>query len=482
MLENLEPKKLFYYFEKISDIPRGSGNEKAVSDYIVAFAQDKGFYVYQDDLCNVIVKKPGTVGYENSAPVIIQGHLDMVCEKNKNSTHDFLNDGLELVREGDIIRANGTTLGADNGVAVAVALALLDSTDIAHPPLEVLLTSGEETTMVGAMGIDATKFTGQRMINIDNDAYGEVLTCCAGGAKANIILPVQFESTPSDMEFFTVFVEGLHGGHSGTDIHLQRANALKLMGRTLLALKNTCDASLASIFSGMQDNAIPREAEAVVGVRKPLEGETFETIERLRDTIKAEYSETDPGVNIRIERALSIPGKVFTNESFCKTIQIITLMPCGIENMHPNISGLVETSNNLGVVKQLEDSILFSCAVRSSVASRKVNLLNTLTVLAETVGAQFASLGEYPAWEYNPKSELREIARNVYKTIHNEEMRISAIHAGLECGVLEQKLPGVDIIAIGANLKHAHTPQEELSVSSFRALWGYVVELLKNLV
>lgn len=481
MLEGIEPNGVFYFFEEISKIPRGSGNERAISDYMVNFAQSRGLECIQDKANNILIRKAGTQGYENSPILIIQGHIDMVCEKNSGTIHDFLCDPLKLRIDGDFISAEGTTLGADNGIAIAYALALLDSNTIPHPPLEIIMTTDEEVGMGGAAAFDTTQLKGRRFINIDTEEEGKLLVSCCGGVRATITLPVKRVESPVWGIPYIINIKGLKGGHSGADIHLQRANANKLMGRTLLALTEVYDVKIASVNGGSMDNAICRETEAVVLVKsEDIEGIT-KLISDCEKTYLHEYKNCDKGITVKFERLNESVVNVFDDSTAKNVVDILILIPYGVVTMSLDIKGLVESSTNLGIVKTTEDSINFASAVRSCVASKKYVIYNQLKQLAHITGGELSARGDYPAWEFNPQSELLDIFKNVYKNMYGVEAEVEAIHAGLECGLFGERVKGMDMISMGPNMFDVHTPDERLSISSTGRVWEFLKEVLKSM-
>ena len=480
VLGHLEPSKLFTYFEELTRIPRGSGNEKEVSDYLVKFAKDRNLEVYQDNALNVLIKKPGTQGYENSPAVIIQGHMDMVNEKNKDTVHDFDKDPLKLRVVDDYIYASGTTLGADNGIAVAMGMALLDSNDIPHPPIEVLVTSEEETGMGGAMNLDTSHIDGSLLINIDSEEEGTLLVSCAGGVRVRHVLPLEWTSNENSASY-EIQIRGLKGGHSGMEIIKGRGNSNKIMGRLLFELSKTLNFNLAEVSGGSKMNAIPREADALISITNTELSTLEKFIKEFEATLKAELRAVDPDISISLVKVEKNLESVLTPDCLQKVISSLVLMPNGIQTMSADIEGLVESSTNVGVVTFTKETLTCESAVRSSVKSLKYYILNQMKTLASTVGGNLEYDSDYPEWEYNPTSTLRDTFKAVYQKLYNKEVHISAIHAGLECGLLKEKLPNLDMISLGPNLYDVHTPDEHLSISSTQRIWEYLKEVLKEL-
>ncbi|KYH34726.1 cytosol non-specific dipeptidase [Clostridium tepidiprofundi DSM 19306] len=480
-LKNLNSYEAFKYFKEMNQIPRGSGNEKAVSDWLVAFAKKHNLEVIQDEALNVIIKKPGTKGYENAPTVILQGHMDMVCEKNLDTVHDFEKDPIKFIVDGDFLRADGTTLGADDGIAVAFCLAILASDDIPHPPLEVLITTEEETGMGGAIAVDPKNLSGRYLINIDSEEEGKLLVSCAGGVRELIKLPIKWEDAPYDYVTYLVKIRGLKGGHSGMEINKYRGNSNKLMARFLNDLESAIDFKVASLNGGAKMNAIPREFDAVILVKDENKVALEEKVKEWNAIFKNELQAQDPDVSLTFEEHERVT-KVFSDETASKAIMTLLIIPNGIQTMSMAIEGLVESSTNIGVVTTEEDKIVFESALRSSVKTLKYEIAERGKAIAKLVGAEIEFLSDYPEWQYNPDSKLREICLKVYKDMYGKDAQIDAIHAGLECGLLGDKFNGqLDMISMGPNLYDVHTPDEHLSISSAERMWNYLIEVLKEI-
>lgn len=476
--KDLEPKKVFHFFEEICGIPHGSGNMKAISDYCVAFAGERDLTCYQDEHYNVIICKPGTTGYEESEPIIIQGHLDMVCEKDADTVIDFQNQGLELYVDGDFLKAKGTTLGGDDGIAVAYALALLDSDDISHPPLEIVLTVDEEVGMLGADSIDLSMLKGKRLLNIDSDEEGIFLASCAGGLRADCRIPVSFREVSGIR--YELKVHGLLGGHSGSEIHKERANAIITAGRILKALQDEVGICVEALQGGLMDNAIPREVTCTLIAESEQEPLLIETVKKWEAVLQKEYKASDPDIALSLTKAEEGNYQVLDQHSMLKILLFLRNIPYGIRNMSMDIPGLVETSLNPGIMKLKDDEFQASFSVRSSVTSRKYDVLDQLCFLTEFLGGEISSSGDYPAWEYRAESEMRNIMMDTYRDLFGKEPQIQAIHAGLECGILSGKIEGLDCISFGPANFDIHTPQERLSISSVERVWRLLVEFLRR--
>lgn len=476
--ENLEPKKVFRFFEEICAIPHGSGNTKAISDYCVSFAKERGLKYLQDETNNVIIFKDGTEGYEHSEPVILQGHMDMVCEKESDCAIDFKKDGLSLYIDGDFLKARGTTLGGDDGIAMAYAFALLDSSDIAHPPLEVVLTVDEETGMEGAKAIDVSMLKGRKLLNIDSDDEGIFLAGCAGGLRADCVIPVSRKEAAGVR--FELTLHGLKGGHSGGEIHKERANAIAVIGRVLKGLLEETDLKLCALEGGMMDNAIPREASAVLLVEKEHVQALKEACLTWDEILKKEYCAADPDITLTLKEVGEGSGPALDAASLIKILFFLRNMPVGIQHMSMDIEGLVETSLNPGILKLHEDAFQLSFSVRSNVTSRKYEVTDRLTFLTEFLGGEITTHGDYPAWEYKAESDMRRLIADCYQELFSEEPKLQVIHAGLECGILSGKLEGLDCVSFGPNNHDIHTPKERLSISSTERVWRLLVEFLRR--
>lgn len=479
-LENLKISKVLKHFETISKIPRGSGNEKEISDYLINFAKNLGLEAIQDKALNVIIKKPASKGYENAPTVIIQGHLDMVCEKNKDTIHDFLKDPIELVVKGDYIYANGTTLGADDGIAVAYAMALLEDNTIEHPNLEILLTTDEETGMTGAMAISKENINGKILINIDTEEEGYLLVSCAGGIRTKSSIKVERENI-NDEKLYTISIRDLKGGHSGTEINKERGNSNKLMGRFLMDCLEEIKISLVSIEGGSKNNAIPREADSVIAINECDKDKLFKLVKNWNEIFKKELEGKDEGVTLSVTENKEDIKTKFTKEATEKTIKLLYLYPNGVNTMSKNIENLTESSTNLGIVKTTEEYVEFDSAVRSSVMTLRDDIVRKIEEITKLIGGEFESNAGYPAWEYKKESKIRDICEKVYKDMTGKEPIVYAIHAGVECGLFEEKLGNLDMISFGPDIRDAHTPSENLSISSTENVWYYLLEVLKNI-
>ena len=481
MLEQLKPQKVFSYFEKICQIPHGSGNTKKISDFIVSFAKERGLDTYQDEYDNVIVYKPGVAAGKDKAPVIIQGHIDMVCEKNfeTNSRFDFENDPLELRVMDDYIFAKGTTLGGDNGVAVAYMMALIDDNEHPMPPLECVFTADEEIGMIGANHLDFSKLTGKRLINVDNQTEGEFLTSCAGGQKSSCVVPVRFVERIGIK--YDVVVCGLLGGHSGTEINKYRGNANLIMGRLLNYIGTKMYFDLITINGGLQDNAIPRECKAEILVNEADTDKLEDLISEFEATMKNEYRKIETDLTVYCINNDELKTKVLTPKTKERVVFLLMTLPDGVQKMSPDDDRLVQTSCNIGIIKMHKDSFEVILSLRSSVKSEKEALSAKIQYLTETIGGKYISSGAYPAWEYDEKAVLRNIFIEKYEALFNKKATVCGLHAGLETGIFFENIKGIDIAVVGPDVEDIHTPKERLCVSSTERVWKLLTEVLSDL-
>lgn len=432
----------------------------------------------------MIIFKDGTPGYEASAPVMLQGHMDMVCEKGKDCNIDFERDGLELVLKDGIISANGTTLGGDDGIAVAYALAILDSSDIPHPPLEAVFTVDEEIGMLGAAAIDCSPLKSKIMLNLDSEDEGYLLVSCAGGVTAASHIPVSFIPA-ADKTLMSINISGLLGGHSGVEIDKNRANANILFGRILYTLNRKLSFNLVSIEGGLKDNAIVKTAVAVIAVNESDIQTVKDCVSHMEDLFKHEYVVSDPDIKVAAEitdsSSEAAANDMMDNISTNRVIAALVNMPYGIQGMSSNIKGLVESSLNLGILKTTDTEVVLSYCVRSSIASRKQEMLDKITSLTELLSGYVTLTGDYPAWEYRQDSPLRDLMKDIFTEQYGREPVIQALHAGVECGLFAGKIPDLDCVSFGPDMKDIHTTNESMDVESVKRTWEYTLEILKRL-
>lgn len=475
-LANLKPEKVFEFFEELSSIPRGSGNMKKIADYCVSFAEERGLRVLRDEADNVVIFKNGTKGYENAEAVILQGHLDMVCQKTEESEIDFLSDGLDLFVDGDFVKARGTTLGADNGIAVAMVLAILDSDEYAHPSLEAVFTTDEEIGMIGALQLDMSVLRGKKMINLDAEEDGILTVSCAGGSDFVITAPLtEKEKTGTRID---IALKGLKGGHSGVEINDGRVNADILAGRFLNHMKNSASFDLISVDGGDKGNAIPNICRiSVLTDNKAL---FADEAEKYLEIIKKEISEREPNFEYYVNDGGEQTEKVLDEEIKDKIIFALVSAPCGVVEMSKEIENLVETSLNLGILKTEEEKIVLHFTLRSNKKSALTFLEEKLEAFSAFLGFETETFGHYPAWEYKEDSALRQIYKKCFEQQNGYEPRFEAIHAGLECGVFASGVENLDCVAMGPELSDVHTVDEKLSVSSTERTFSLVVKMLEN--
>ena len=475
-LAGLEPASVFGYFEEICSIPHGSGNTKMISDYLVSFAKEHGLRYIQDELNNVIIFQNGTCGMEDHEPVILQGHMDMVCEKDAACPIDMAVEGLDVTHDGYCVSAKGTTLGGDDGIALAYAMALMADTTIPHPPLEVIITVDEETGMYGAAGIDLSMLKGKKLINLDSEDEGVFTVSCAGGCRATIALNVERRAVYGPC--IRLAVDGLQGGHSGAEIHKNRANANKVMGEFMSRIQKLMPLCLTNLSGGSKDNAIPRSCQATM-VAMGINLQRINTIaEELQAEIREQYDE--PEVTIQAFDVDALGGNGLSTESTAKIIGLLCAAPNGVQKMSDDIPGLVQTSLNLGIAK-LGERFTATFSVRSSVNTEKLELLEQLKKLCEFYEGVYTEKGDYPAWEYKKDSDLRDTMVKVYTEMYGKAPEVLAIHAGLECGLLGEKIPGLDCVSVGPQMHDIHTSRERLEIASTRRTWNFLLEVLKAL-
>ena len=475
-LAGLNPASVFGFFEEICGIPHGSRNTKAISDYLVDFAKARNLRYIQDEVNNVIIFQNGTCGYEDHDLVILQGHMDMVCEKDASCPLNMETDGLDVMHDGAYVFAKGTTLGADNGIAVAYALALLDDTTIPHPPLEVVITVDEEIGLLGAAAIDLSELKGRLLLNLDSEDEGVFTVSCAGGATATIALDAPRRAVYGPC--IRLVVDGLQGGHSGAEIHKNRANANKVMGEFLSRIQMIMPLCLTSFAGGSKDNAIPRSCQ----VNAVAMGINLERINGIAEQLQAEVRETydEPDATVQAFDLDALGGNALSTELTAKVIGLLCSVPNGVQAMSEEMPGLVQTSLNLGIAK-LGNAMKMTFSVRSSVDHEKQELLNKLQELADFYGGSYSQMGEYPAWEYKADSKLRTVMVDTYTRMYKKEPEVVAIHAGLECGLLGEKIPGLDCVSIGPQMYDIHTSREKLSIISTERTWEFLLEVLKAL-
>lgn len=478
VLQNLEPASVFHYFEEICAIPHTSYHEKELSDYCVAFAKEHNLAYEQDDMGNVLIIVPPTSGYEEVAPIILQGHLDMVGDKVSDCPLDLEKDGIEVVVDGDFVRANGTTLGADNGIAVAYALAVAAADDIAHPRLEIVLTVSEEVGLLGATDMDLSSCQAKRMLNIDSEAEGIFTAGCAGGMRAGSTIPV--ERVMKKGYDCTLTLTGFLGGHSGIDINRGRANAITMMGRVLYTISKTVSFGILEMTGGSKENVIAKESKAELVVPANQLEDMKAAIAAMQEQISSEYGTADPDIRLvfDVDDSEEEIELVLAGNSQERVLAMLNLIPNGVQTMSADLPGLVETSLNTGVLSLTEDELKLGTSIRSSVSSAKTALGQKVEQLANTLGGVVEFGGDYPAWPYARNSELRDLCIRVYEEQYGKKPEVELLHAGLECGIFSDKIPGLDCISFGPDLFDVHTPNEKMSISSVQRVWEFVKAVL----
>ncbi len=480
-VEHEKTKEILKWFAEISKIPRCSKNESAICRWLVNWAKENHFDVKTDRVNNVLIKVPGSPGYENSSTVVIQGHLDMVCEKTPDSGHDFSKDPIKFVYDGDWLTADKTTLGADNGIAVAAAMTLALDKKTPHPPLELLFTVDEETGLTGASALEPGFINGQVLINLDSEDEGYFTVGCAGGVNTNLSIPFPVMDVPADEQLMKITGGGMKGGHSGIDINKEKANAIKIMTQTLHLIRQTVDIRLADIFGGTAHNAIPRDIEAFIFVPAHACEKVKTITAEAQETFRTEFKNTDPDLHIKAEESQEKYRQALTVEETHKIIDFITVIPHGVAAMSTDIEGLVETSNNLARLRTENGQLKILTSQRSSLISRLNALTNRIEAVARLAGGEGRSGDGYPPWQPNMDSPLLAKSLKIYEKLFNKKPRVEVIHAGLECGIIGDKNPGMDMISIGPTLKFPHSPDEKILIPTIGMVWNFVAELLKEL-
>ena len=475
VIKGREPKRAFEIFEDLCTIPHGSGNEKGIADYIEKFATERGLFILRDSTGNVFLRKNATEGYENTAPIMLQGHMDMVCEKNSDSTHDFLRDGLTLKVIDGMLWADGTTLGADNGIAVAMMLALLETDE--HPTLECLFTVEEETGLAGAKGFDCSPVTAKKMINLDSEEDWQITAGCAGGCRTEVDFKYNAKKIPEGYTSVDVSVTGLSGGHSGAEIHCGKTNAIIAMGRLLGAAYEKQSFNIISITCNGKDNAIARECFATVATHdaKLFEAAVIAEGERIRPELSAD----DEGFKVSVNKRASA-DKMLDDKTTEKLISLLVTVKTGVLKKSNQIRGLVEYSRNVGVVETDGEKIKLTFSSRSSIEAQLDLSCREMNMLCKALGAECHHYARYPGWEYAPVSPLRDAYASAFKKLYGKELTVGVIHAGLECGILSSKMSGMDIISIGPNMHDIHSPDEHLDLDSCERVWNALLETIKK--
>jgi dipeptidase D len=478
-IENLEPKLVWKHFDEIRKIPRCSKHEEKIREYIVNFAKKQGLKTKIDGVGNVVIAKPATAGMQNKPIIILQGHMDMVCEKNSDITFDFSKDPIQLKINGDLLTANGTTLGADNGIGLAISLAILEDNKIRHGPIESLYTVDEETGLTGAFAMKSDMLTGKIMLNLDSEDFGVLTVGCAGGGDSNIELPLKMQPVISGADNLLIKVSGLRGGHSGVDIHEQRGNAIKLLTRLLWKTSQNIPFFIFDIKGGDKHNAIPREAYAKISVDKKDKPAFLTAIKAEEKDILEEINPIDP--NFKVDVTSCDQAKITLDvTSQAKLLNLLHGLPHGVHLMNYDIKTLVDTSTNLATVSLKENKATIGMSSRSPMKSELQDMRNRIKAIASLAGANVTEGSSYPGWKPDLQSKILALSKKIFKEMFKAEPKIEAIHAGLECGIIGEKFPGMDMISIGPTLKNPHSPEEQLHISTVDKFYKYLLKILES--
>lgn len=480
-LNGLEPGKLWEHFGKICEIPHCSWNEEELGEYLMTFAKEKNLEAEKDAAGNVVIRVPATEGHENAPVIVLQGHLDMVGEKNSDVEHNFDKDPIQTEIDGDWLTARGTTLGADNGVGVAAALALVDEENVVHGPLEILSTVSEEVGLIGAGKLQPDFLKGRILMNLDSEEIGEVYIGCAGGGDSVLKLPVEETDPPADSKGVSIKITGLRGGHSGIDIIEQRGNAIKILVRILSRILSEKSISIVSFEGGKMRNAIPREAVAITAVQGADIGDIEGIAQDEIKTIAMELGGREKELKVVIESMDEVPAKIMTQESQKTLIDLLVALPHGIEAMNYDIEGLVETSNNLATIKIEDGMAVIGTSTRSSIISALNALSARIGAVARLAGAEVEERDPYPGWMPNLESKILAVVKDVHKREFGKEPEMKAIHAGLECGIIGEKFPGMDMVSFGPWIEHPHSPEERVNIPSVKTFWKLLTAVLKEM-
>jgi len=479
-LTDLQPEALWRHFHGITQVPRPSKKEEKILAYLKKIIAELGYDYEQDETGNIVVRKPATPGYENAPTVLIQGHVDMVCEKNKGTEHDFDNDPIKTFVDGDWVKADGTTLGSDNGIGVAAALAVLEAKDIVHPPMEFLFTVDEETGLTGAKGLKPGFLKADIMLNLDSEEDGTLYVGCAGGMDTAGIMKTHLTDAPTGYVPMEIMVSGLKGGHSGLDIHSGRGNAIKFLTRVLADLAQQIDVNLSSISGGSKRNAIPREAECVIYVPESAVDMISNRVQELTAIFLDEIKAVEPGLQVSANLTEGT-GKVLPSAQFETLKNTLYALPHGVIKMSADIPGLVETSTNLATITQDSDKIVIGTSQRSSVETEKQDIVNQVVAVLTLAGLEVESGDGYPGWKPNMDSAALHHVKESYKNLFGEYPEIKAIHAGLECGLISEVFPNMDMISFGPTIQGAHSPEEKVNIKAVQKFWDLVVAVLQRI-
>jgi dipeptidase D len=479
IIENLEPKLVWKQFDEIRKIPRCSKHEEKISEYLLNFAKNQGLESKTDKIGNIVIIKAASKGMENKPTVVLQSHMDMVCEKNSDIKHDFFKDPIKLKIEGDALFADGTTLGADNGIGMAISLAILEDKTLKLGPIEVLFTVDEETGLTGAFALGSDMLIGKLMLNLDSEDFGVVTVGCAGGGNSDIKLPVKMKTASKDKTWLTLKVLGLRGGHSGVDINEQRANAVKIIARLIWKALEHYKIELSDVKGGDKHNAIPREASAIIGINPDEEDNLASMLKQESGLILEEIKPIDPKFNMQIQE-IKAPDQIFDKDSMFKIVNLLHALPHGVERMSYDISSLVETSTNFASISREKNNVRILLSSRSSVMSALQDLRNKIHAIVNLCGATVEEEEAYPGWKPNLDSDVLKLTKKIYTDMYKNEPVVEAIHAGLECGIIGEKFEGMDMVSIGPTIKYPHSPEEQVHISTVDKFYQYVLEIMKN--
>lgn len=479
-INDLKPKLLWQHFDEIRKIPHCSKHEEKIRDYIINFSKNQKLKYKQDKTGNIVIYKPASPGFENKPTIILQGHMDMVCEKNNDIQHDFSKDPIKIKIEKDILTAEGTTLGADNGIGVATSLALLEENNLNLGSIEALFTVDEETGLTGAFALENDMLTGKKMLNLDSEDFGVITVGCAGGGDSQVELEIKTKNIPDDFESLLIKIFGLRGGHSGVDAHEQRGNAIKILARLLWNISNKYKIFVIDIKGGDKHNAIPREANAKIAIRKIDKEKIIKELKSLQENILEEIKPIDPNMKISIEK-IENTKSILDEKSTDSLINLLQSLPHGVDKMSYDIEGLVETSTNLATVSIKNNSASIGLSSRSSIASALQDLRDKIHAISSLAGAKVTEEEPYPGWKPNLNSDLLKLSKKIFQDMYKKEPVVEAIHAGLECGIIGEKFPGMDMISIGPTIKYPHSPEEQIHISTVDKFYQYVIEIMKNI-
>ena len=480
VIEGLKPEIVWKHFDEIRKIPRCSKHEEKIREYIVNFAKKLNLEYKVDKAGNVVIRKAASPGMENKPIVVLQGHMDMVCEKNANVEHDFSKDPIKLVKKGDVLTADGTTLGADNGIGLAIMLAILEDKNLKHGPIEALFTVDEETGLTGAFAIQPDFLKGRIMLNLDSEDFGVITIGSAGGGDSKIELPLKRQKNGKESKSFTIKVTGLRGGHSGVDIHEQRGNAIKILARFLWKAMQNYELLVSDIRGGDKHNAIPREATAVVLVNEKDMSKFVSSLKNEAKDIANEIKTIDPNFILKIEETKN-PEEILDKESTFKLINLLYSLPHGVDKMSYDVPGLVETSTNLAKISMEKNNAVIEMSSRSATKSELEDMRGRIKAIASLAGAKTTEDEPYPGWKPNLDSKILALAKKVFREMYGKEPKVEAIHAGLECGIIGEKFPGMDMISIGPTIKYPHSPDEQVEISTVDKFYKYVLKILENI-